>query len=61
MGKREKQSRIYCQKALTPIRAILEKYPEGIKDIHYISEEARAWIQIKVQQFRECIKKIYLK
>ena len=27
MGKREKQSRIYCQKALTPIRAILEKYP----------------------------------
>ena len=59
MGKREKQSRIYCQKALTPIRAILEKYPEGIKDIHFISEEARAWIQIKVQQFRECIKKVY--
>lgn len=59
MGKREKQSRIYCQKALTPIRAILEKYPEGIKDIHSISEEARAWIQIKVQQFRECIKKVY--
>ena len=50
MGKREKQSRIYCQKALTPIRAILEKYPKGIKDIHSISEEARAWIQIKVQQ-----------
>lgn len=59
MGKREKQSRIYCQKARTPIRAILEKYPEGIKDIHSISEEARAWIQIKVQQFRECIKKVY--
>ena len=59
MGKREKQSRIYCQKALTPIRAILEKYPKGIKDIHSISEEARAWIQIKVQQFRECIKKVY--
>lgn len=59
MWKREKQSRIYCQKALTPIRAILEKYPEGIKDIHSISEEARAWIQIKVQQFRECIKKVY--
>lgn len=59
MGKKEKQSRIYCQKALTPIRAILEKYPEGIKDIHSISEEARAWIQIKVQQFRECIKKVY--
>lgn len=59
MGKREKQSRKYCHKALTPIRAILEKYPEGIKDIHSISEEARAWIQIKVQQFRECIKKVY--
>ena len=59
MGKREKQARIYCQKSLTPIRAILEKYSEGIKDIHSISEEARAWIQIKVQQFRECIKKVY--
>jgi len=59
MGKKEEPSRIYCQKALTPIRAILEKYPEGIKDIHSISEEARAWIQIKVQQFRECIKKVY--
>lgn len=59
MGKREKQSRKYCHKALTPIRAILEKYPEGIKDIHSISEEARALIQIKVQQFRECIKKVY--
>lgn len=59
MGKREKQSRIYCHKARTPIRDILEKYPEGIKDIHSISEETRAWIQIKVQQFRECIKKVY--
>lgn len=59
MGKRKKQSRIYCHKARTPIRDILEKYPEGIKDIHSISEEARAWIQIKVQQFRECIKKVY--
>lgn len=59
MGKREKQSRKYCHKALTPIRAIMEKYPDGIKDIHSISEEARALIQIKVQQFRECIKKVY--
>lgn len=59
MRKREKQSRKYCHKALTPIRAILEKYPEGIKDIHSISEETRAWIQIKVQQFRECIKQVY--
>lgn len=59
MRKREKQSRKYCHKALTPIRAILEKYPEGINDIHSISEETRAWIQIKVQQFRECIKQVY--
>ena len=58
MGKREKQSRKYCHKALTPIRAIMEKYPDGIKDIHSISEEARALIQIKVQQFRECIKHV---
>lgn len=58
MGKREKQSRKYCHKALTPIRAIIEKYPDGIKDIQSISEEARALIQIKVQQFRECIKHV---
>ena len=42
MGKREKQSRKYCHKALTPISDISEKYPKGIKDIHSISEEARA-------------------
>ena len=59
MGKREKQSRKYCHKALMPIRDIMNKYPNGIKDIHSISEEARALIQIKVQQFRECIKKVY--
>lgn len=59
MGKREKQSRKYCHKALTPIRAIIEKYPDGIKDIQSISEEARALIQIKVQQFRECIKHVH--
>lgn len=59
MGKREKLSRIYCHKALTPIRAIMDKYPDGIKDINSITEESRAWIQIKVQQFRECIKKVY--
>lgn len=59
MGKREKQSRKYYHKALTPIRAIIEKYPDGIKDIQSISEEARALIQIKVQQFRECIKHVH--
>lgn len=59
MGKREKQSRIYCHKALTPIRAIMKKYPEEIKNIDSISDEERAWFQIKVQQFRECIKKVY--
>ena len=37
----------------------MEKYPEGINDIHSISEETRAWIQIKVQQFRECIKHVH--
>ena len=59
MGKREKESRKFCQKALTPIRAIMEKYPDGIKDIQSISEEACALIQIKVQQFRECIKHVH--
>lgn len=59
MDKRERKSRKYCHKALTPIKDILEKYPEGIKDINSISEEARAWILIKVQQFSECINKVH--
>lgn len=59
MGKRDRISRKYCHKSLNPIRTILEKYPNGIKDINSITEESRAWIQIKVQQFRECIKHVY--
>ena len=35
-----------------------QKYPDGINDINDLSEEQSAWIQIKVQQFRECIKKV---
>ena len=61
MGKRAKQSRIHNQKALKIIRTIKEKFGNGISDIPSISEETRAWIQMKVQQFRECIKKVFFK
>jgi len=58
MSKREKNSRKYCSKALTPITSIIEKYPNGIRNIDSVSEEARAWIQIKIQQFRECVRNV---
>ena len=58
MKRKNKQSRKYSHKALKPILELKQKYPNGINDINDLSEEQVAWIQIKVQQFRECIKKV---
>lgn len=58
MKKKNKQSRKYSHKALKPILELKQKYPDGINDINNLSEEQIALIQIKVQQFRECIKKV---
>ncbi len=48
--------RLNCQKALNAINDILEKYPSGVSNIEDISDESRAWLQVKIQQFRECVK-----
>ena len=48
--------RLNCQKALKAINDILEKYPSGVSNIEDISDESRAWLQVKIQQFRECVK-----
>lgn len=45
-----------CRKALDALGAIREKFPSGISDVAVISEESRAWVQMKIQHFRECIK-----
>lgn len=58
MKRRNKQPRKYSHKALKPILELKQKYPDGINDVNDLSDEQSAWIQIKVQQFRECIKKV---
>ncbi len=60
LTKKQKNSRIHSKKALTAITKIKEKFPNGISDVASVSEESRAWIQIKIQQFRECIKEVKL-
>lgn len=56
MSKREKSSRIHSRKALDRVVEILEKYPSGILDVSSVNEEARAWVEKKIQQLRECLK-----
>lgn len=58
MKRKNKHSRKYSHKALKPILELKQKYPDGINGIKSLSEEQIAWIQMKVQQFRECIKKV---
>lgn len=58
MRKQDKKSRIHSQKALSVIEEIQGKYPNKISDIKIMNDEARAWIQLKIQQFRECCKKM---
>lgn len=58
MKRKNKHSRKYSHKALKPILELKQKYPDGINGINDLSEEQSAWILMKVQQFRECIKKV---
>lgn len=56
MNMANKGLRLNCRKAIDALHAIREKFPSGISDVTVISEESRAWVQVKIQQFRECIK-----
>ena len=58
MNKRDRNSRKHSRKALQALQTILDKYPKDIENIVSISEEGRAWIQMKVQHLRECLKNI---
>ena len=59
MTKKGKNSRICSRTALTHIKEIVEKYSSGISDVTTISDEARAWIQIKIQRLRECLTNVW--
>lgn len=59
MNKNQRKSRRFSRKALERINEITQKYPSGISDIDSISEEARAWIEKKIQQIRECLKNVH--
>lgn len=52
-----KSFRSNCRKALDALDAIRKKFPLGISDISEVSDESRALIQLKIQQFRECVKR----
>ena len=56
MNMANKGLRLNCRKAIDALHAIREKFPSGSSDVTVISEESRAWVQVKIQQFRECIK-----
>lgn len=59
MNKNQRKFRRFSRKALERINEIIQKYPSGISDIDSISEEARAWIEKKIQQTRECLKNVH--
>ena len=55
MNKNKKSNRKYSHKALDIVNEILKKYPDGISDVSKINSEARAWVQVKIQNIRECL------
>lgn len=58
MNKKDRNSRKYSRKALERVNEIIGKYPTKISDFATVKEESRAWIQMKIQQFRECLKNV---
>ncbi len=59
MSNRNKKSRIHSRKALNAVIEILNEYHDGISDVAKIDEKSRAWLQIKIQQLRECLKQVH--
>ncbi|MGP1438418.1 MAG: VWA domain-containing protein [Treponema sp.] len=54
-----KNARRNGRKALHAIEEVITKYPSGILDIAKITDEACAWLQVKVQHMRECLKPMW--
>ena len=54
-----KKARRNARKALNVIEKVREKYPSGILDVAKITDEAGAWLQLKVQHMRENLKSMW--
>lgn len=37
------------QKSIDAFKALIQKYPKGVSDITILTEEQKAWIQMKIQ------------
>ena len=37
------------QKSIDEFKALIQKYPNGVSDITILTEEQKAWIQMKIQ------------
>ena len=37
------------QKSIDEFKALIQKYPKGVSDITILTEEQKAWIQMKIQ------------
>ena len=59
MSNNKKNSRKQSRKALNAINEIREEYPEVISDVTAIDKYKRAWLPSKIQQTRECLKKVW--
>lgn len=60
MRKNDSKSRRFNRKALERIKEIEKKYPQGITDVMKIGAEARAWVENKIRQMRECLKSVWI-
>ena len=61
MTKKDRNSRKYSEKAIIIIEKIFDKHPSGISDVTAINEESRALVEKRIQQLRECLKKVFFK
>ena len=59
MTKKDRNSRKYSEKAIIIIEKIFDKHPSGISDVTAINEESRALVEKRIQQLRECLKKVH--
>jgi len=45
------------QKSVDAYNALVQKYPNGVSDITILTEEQKAWIQMKIQALADVNKK----
>lgn len=45
------------QKSIDAYNALVQKYPNGVSDITILTEEQKAWIQMKIQALADVNKK----